>query len=55
MHELTVNIVNEVDVLTHDYILCIFSLFFFQFENDAEFKKKNFSIKKRIKLRGLNE
>lgn len=46
MHELTVNIVNEVDVLTHDYILCIFSLFFFQFENDAELKKKASPLKK---------
>lgn len=39
MHELTVNIVNETDVLAHDYVFCILVIifFFFQFENDAEF------------------
>lgn len=38
MHELTVNIVNETDVLAHDYVFCILVIIhFFQFENDAEF------------------
>lgn len=55
MYEFIVNIVNEFDV-QFMIIFCVYLVyFFFNLKMMLNFKKKSFFIKKRIKLRGLNE